>query len=83
MTTFVAIFENNKRSIRRNRIFKNDEEKIFQNGFGKNTGIGLFLSREILAINDLSITETGTEGTGARFEISVPAGKFRSRTTTP
>ena len=60
-----------------------EKEKIFQNGFGKNTGIGLFLSREILAINDLSIIETGTEGTGARFEISVPAGKFRSRKTTP
>ncbi len=50
---------------------------IFEHGYGKNTGIGLFLAREILAITGLSIRETGTPGNGARFEIVVPAGKFR------
>ena len=54
-----------------------EKERIFEKGFGKNTGFGLFLSREILAITGLTIHENGTEGRGARFEITVPAGKFR------
>jgi len=54
-----------------------DKERIFQKGFGKNTGFGLFLSREILAITGLSIVENGLPGKGARFVISVPAGKYR------
>jgi len=58
-----------------------DTEKtlIFEHGHGKNTGLGLFLSREILAITGLSITETGAEGKGARFEITVPDGAWRAR----
>jgi signal transduction histidine kinase len=54
-----------------------DKERIFQKGFGKNTGFGLFLSREILGITGLSIKENGIPGNGARFEITVPEGKFR------
>jgi signal transduction histidine kinase len=54
-----------------------DKERIFQKGFGKNTGFGLFLTREILGITGLSIKENGIPGQGARFEISVPEGKFR------
>lgn len=51
--------------------------KIFQRGYGDNTGLGLFLVSEILAITGITIRETGTFGKGARFEICVPAGKFR------
>jgi signal transduction histidine kinase len=54
-----------------------DKEHIFQKGFGQNTGMGLFLSREILSITGLTIRESGTPGKGARFEISLPAGRFR------
>lgn len=54
-----------------------EKEKIFEKGFGKNTGFGLFLSREILGITGLSIRETGTFNKGVRFEITVPPGKFR------
>lgn len=55
------------------------EEKamLFLRGFGHNTGLGLFLSREILAITGITITETGEAGKGARFEILVPKGKYR------
>ncbi|WOF16668.1 PAS domain S-box protein [Methanoplanus sp. FWC-SCC4] len=53
------------------------KEKIFLKGFGSNTGYGLFLIREILAINGFLIVETGTKGVGARFEITVPPGKWR------
>lgn len=53
-----------------------EKEKIFRQGYGKHTGLGLFLIREILAINNMTIEETGTFGSGARFEIRVPAGKW-------
>ncbi|MDD1680233.1 MAG: PAS domain-containing sensor histidine kinase, partial [Methanoregula sp.] len=53
------------------------KEKIFEKGYGKNTGFGLFLAREILAITGIIILETGTHGKGARFEIIVPKGMFR------
>jgi len=50
-----------------------DKERIFDRGFGKNTGLGLALSREILDITGITIQETGTAGTGARFAMVVPA----------
>ncbi|MDD1725180.1 MAG: ATP-binding protein [Methanospirillum sp.] len=54
-----------------------DKDLIFERGYGNNTGFGLFLVREILALTDISIRETGTRGKGARFEISVPRGAYR------
>ncbi|MCX6699163.1 MAG: PAS domain S-box protein [Methanomicrobiales archaeon] len=54
-----------------------EKEKIFERGFGKNTGMGLFLSREILDITGITIKETGEPGKGARFEIIVPKGTWR------
>lgn len=54
-----------------------NKECIFDHGFGCHTGIGLFLSREILSITGLTVRECGVEGQGARFEITVPPGKFR------
>ena len=54
-----------------------DKEKIFERGFGKNTGLGLFLVRDILALTHIHIRETGTQGKGARFEMAVPHGVFR------
>ena len=56
-----------------------DKEKIFERGFGKNTGLGMFLVREILSLTEISIKETGILGTGARFEINVPKGMYRLR----
>jgi signal transduction histidine kinase len=58
-------------------VLEAEKERIFEKGFGKNSGLGLFLSREILAITGLSIKESGVHGKGARFEILVPKGKFR------
>jgi len=58
-------------------ISGSEKELVFQRGFGKNTGFGLFLVREILAITGISVAETGTEGEGARFEIRVPKDKYR------
>ena len=58
-----------------------EKDKIFERGFGKNTGMGLFLSREILSITGITIKETGEPGKGARFELVVPKGMYRSRGT--
>jgi signal transduction histidine kinase len=55
------------------------KEKIFRREYFQNTGLGLYLSREILAITNMVITETGTEGNGVRFEISVPKGMYGKR----
>ena len=58
-------------------ILPGEKERIFQKGFGKHTGLGMFLIMEILSISGITIREAGTFGQGARFEILVPAGKFR------
>jgi PAS domain S-box-containing protein len=54
-----------------------EKELIFEREYGKNTGLGLFLAREILAITGIRIIENGEPGKGARFEISVPRGLYR------
>jgi len=54
-----------------------DKERIFRRGFGKHTGLGLFLSREILAITGITIRENGETGKGVKFEILVPRDMYR------
>ena len=59
-------------------VHETEKERIFDKGFGKHTGLGLFLSREILSITGLAMKESGIYGKGVRFEIIVPKGKYRS-----
>jgi PAS domain S-box-containing protein len=54
-----------------------DKARIFSRGIGKNTGLGLFLTREILAITRIGITENGGFRKGARFVLRVPRGAYR------
>jgi len=58
-------------------VVAGEKEKIFERGFGKNTGLGLSLSREILSITGIIIRETGEPGKGARFEMAVPKKAWR------
>jgi signal transduction histidine kinase len=58
-------------------VLPEEKEKIFEKGFGKHTGLGMFLIREILSITGIAIRETGTFHQGVRFEIRVPSGKYR------
>jgi PAS domain S-box-containing protein len=58
-------------------ISLDDKKRLFERGFGKHTGFGLFLSREILAITGITIRENSEPGKGARFEIDVPKGMYR------
>ena len=55
-----------------------EKERIFRREYFKNTGFGLFLSREILAITNLTIQEKGSPGKGARFVIRVPCSGYRT-----
>ena len=51
--------------------------RIFTCGYGRNTGLGLFVIEKILSTSGISITETGEPGKGARFVMRVPEGSFR------
>jgi signal transduction histidine kinase len=59
-------------------IAPEDKEKIFERGFGKRTGWGLFVAREILEAQGMTIRENGTAGAGASFEIRIPAARVRT-----
>lgn len=58
-------------------VSKDQKEVIFKRGIGKNTGFGLFLSREILAITGMLMRETGLPGEGAQFEIVIPKESYK------
>ena len=54
-----------------------DKANIFSKGYGRNTGLGLFLVQEILSITGINIKETGEYHSGALFELIVPQGAYR------
>jgi len=58
-------------------ISPDKKEKIFNRQLFQNSGLDMYLSREILSITGISIRETGIFGKGARFEIRVPEGAYR------
>jgi PAS domain S-box-containing protein len=59
-------------------VASKEKELIFKQGHGKNTGMGLFLIREILGLTQITITECGVPGEGARFEMKVPKESWRN-----
>ena len=61
-----------------NGILDDEKERIFIRGYGKNTGLGLFLISEILSVTGITIKENGKYGEGATFEIMVPHEKWRN-----
>ncbi|MEI6293156.1 MAG: response regulator [Methanomicrobiales archaeon] len=54
-----------------------EKSKIFSQDTGQIGGKGLFLVKEILAISNMTIQETGVAGEGSRFEIRIPPGRYR------
>lgn len=71
-TSLILLYEDNGQGV--DEKFKG---RIFERGFGSNTGLGLFLVKEIVHSTGFSIRETGVPGKGARFEIIVPEGEFQ------
>lgn len=77
----ITIHENNSLIIRYRDdgigVPHQEKEKIFVKGFGKHTGLGMFLIQEILSITGITIEETGSYGNGVQFDIRISAGKFK------
>jgi PAS domain S-box-containing protein len=71
--SLIVVFEDDGKGIR-----NEEKSRIFDFGYGSHTGIGLSLSRDILLMTGITITETGEPGNGARFEIQVPPAAWRS-----
>jgi CheY-like chemotaxis protein len=68
----VCSYEDNGRGIpQENKLH------IFERGFGRRMGLGMFFAKEILTITGLTIIENGESGKGVRFEIIVPKGAYR------
>jgi signal transduction histidine kinase len=55
--------------------------RLFDRSAGENIRFGLFFVREYLVLSGMTITENGTPGKGARFEITVPKGMYRFTAT--
>ena len=58
-------------------VAEGQKDRIFAYGVGKGSGLGLFLTREILSLTGIAIRETGGPGKGARFELSIPSACSR------
>lgn len=56
---------------------QNKKNRIFERGYGTNTGLGLYLSREMLGITGITICECGTFGVGAVFRLDIPLNHIR------
>ena len=67
----VVVYEDNGVGIPRE-----EKELVFWKAYGKNTGLGLYLTAQILGITGIEIRETGTLGIGARFEMRCPPGTW-------
>jgi len=58
-------------------ISQNQKLHIFDRIVGGGGKFGLFFVREFLTTSGMTISETGTPGKGARFEIAIPKGLYR------
>ena len=69
---FLIIYEDNGIGIP-----EEDKSRIFAQGFGKHTGLGMFFARQIIELMGGTIVENGVPGGGARFEIKLPKDAYR------
>jgi len=60
-------------------ISPGDRKKLFNWEFRGRRGHSLHLVAEVLHLSGMSIQETGYDGSGSRFEISIPPGLYRQR----
>ena len=54
---------------------------LFREGFGKGTGYGLFLMKRICETYGWTIQETGKQGQGAQFTMTIPKGEKGDKKT--
>ncbi|MCW4005882.1 MAG: PAS domain S-box protein [Candidatus Bathyarchaeota archaeon] len=55
-----------------NGIPENLKSHLFQKGFGKGTGMGLYMMKRMCDAYGWAITETGKEGEGVQFVMTIP-----------
>jgi signal transduction histidine kinase len=53
--------------------------KLFTEGFGKGTGYGLYLMKRICEGYGRTIQETGVQGKGAQFTMTIPRGEVEGK----
>jgi len=53
------------------------KQKLFTKGFGKGSGLGLYLIKKALEVYGWQIQETGVEGKNAKFEITIPQNNYK------
>jgi len=51
---------------------KAEKDKIFTEGYGKGSGHGLCLIKKMCEVYGWTIQETGRQGKGAQFTITIP-----------
>ncbi len=50
---------------------------LFTKGYGQGSGLGLYLIKKTLEVYGWQITENGTEGKNAKFEITIPENHYK------
>lgn len=53
-------------------ILDDEKSNLFQEGYGKGTGFGLYLIKRICEAYGWTIQETGKQGKGAQFTMTIP-----------
>lgn len=79
-TFFLFLFISVKRNKNSLSVLKGKEKKIFEEGYGKGTGYGLYLIRKMCEVYGWAIQETGKPGKGAQFTIIIPKMNESGRT---
>lgn len=60
-------------------IAESEKERIFEEGYGKSSGYGLYLIQKICGVYGWTIRETGKEGKGAQFTMLIPENSEKGR----
>jgi len=53
-------------------ILEVEKEKVFGQGYGEGSGLGLYLIKKMCEVYGWTINETGKQGEGVRFIMTVP-----------
>ncbi|MDK2948891.1 MAG: hypothetical protein PWQ56_56 [Patescibacteria group bacterium] len=58
-------------------VLEADKQRIFAQGFGKHTGLGMFFAHQIIEMMEGTIKENGVPGEGVKFEIRLPEDSYK------
>jgi PAS domain S-box-containing protein len=58
-------------------ITKEQRQHLFQKGFGRGTGLGLYMIKRIVTTYGWTLDEVGASGVGVRFVMTIPPGRYK------